>query len=479
MMGSHKNERSLFAVSVDLEKRVRRDHPLRALQATLGDLDWVRQEVSHCYGSKGHVSVDPIIIVKMMLLLFLDDVPSERELMGVIAERMDYLWFLGYELDDTIPNHSVLSKARARWGAEIFESIFVRTVTMCVEAGLVDHQRLLVDSSLVQANASKDSVQQGNPKWVAAVRAACQAQEAKLDEAPVKGVNATHVSLTDPEATLARKGQQTSHLAYKCHRAVDSAHGVITGVKTTTGQSGDAAQLPGLVSQHQAHAQQKPEVVVGDSHYGSAGNYRSCQSQGIVSHLKPVVAPRQKAGRFGPKDFCYDAAGDTLRCPAGKTLRRHSFKKSEQTIEYRIERREHCLACPLRPQCTTAKMGRTVVLPDQLERVQAGKEQALSAAAKASYRVRRYCMEGSFADAANNHGFKRARWRGLWRQQIQDWLIAAVQNLRLLMKMITSRPQAGGAVVVLFQRSGLLGPVLALALLICSFSPDSSQSMPR
>jgi IS5 family transposase len=395
--------------------------------------------------------------------------------MGVIAERMDYLWFLGYELDDAIPNHSVLSKARARWGGEIFESIFVRTVTACVEAGLVDHKRLLVDSSVVQANASKDSVQRGDPKWIAALRAACQAQESKLDEVPMTGVNATHVSLTDPEATLARKGQQTARLAYKCHRGVDSAHGVITAVTTTTGQSGDAGQLPGLIAQHQAQAQRTPGIVVGDSHYGSAENYRSCQSLGIVTHLKPVVRGGLPPGRFGPEDFHYDAAQDILRCPAGKTLRRHSVNKSENTIEYRIERPEQCAACVLRGQCTTARKGRTVVLPVRQEIVQAAKQQALSSAAQASYRVRRFCMEGSFADAANNHGFKRARWRGLWRQQIQDWLIAAVQNLRLLMKLMTPRPQASAAVVVVFKGSLLLRLVLVLKLLTGWCVPDRSR----
>lgn len=452
MMGSHQNEPVLFAVSVNLEKRVRPDHPLRALAKALGDLDWVRREVAHCYGRNGQVSIDPVILVKMLVLLFVDDVPSERELMAVIAERLDYLWFLGYGLDDVIPNHSVLSKARARWGQEIFEMIFTRTVTLCVEAGLVDNKRLLVDSSLVQANASNDSIRATSPELAAALRQACQAQEAKLDEAPpAQGVNATRVSTTDPAATLARKGRQTARLAYKSHRAVDDAHGVITAAQTTTGQAGDAAQLPGLLAQHAERVQAKPAAVVGDAHYGSAENYRHCQSQGIVSHLKPVCAPRQKEGRFVPEDFQYDAANDCLRCPAGKRLTRHNFKKAEGLIEYRIERREHCRSCPLRAQCTTAREGRTVVLPAQHEVVQAGKEQAASAAAQASYRVRRHRMEGSFADAANNHGFKRARWRGLWRQQIQDWLIAAAQNLRILMKRIAPKAGPVAGVVVVFR----------------------------
>jgi len=94
----------------------------------------------------------------MMFLLFFDDIKSERELMEVIGERLDYLWFLDYGLDEKIPDHSVLCKARTRWGKEVFESLFVRTVAQCVEAGLADGSKLHVDASFIDANASKDSV---------------------------------------------------------------------------------------------------------------------------------------------------------------------------------------------------------------------------------------------------------------------------------------------------------------------------------
>ncbi len=117
----------------------------------------MRAEVGDRYGRNGHVSVDPEVILKMMFLLFYDDVASERELMRVIPERLDYLWFLGYSLDDAIPDHSVLSKARRRWGPEAFERFFVQAVRRCVEAGLVAGTKIHMDGSLVDAAASKGS----------------------------------------------------------------------------------------------------------------------------------------------------------------------------------------------------------------------------------------------------------------------------------------------------------------------------------
>src|SRR5580658_6902017 len=141
MMSIHQPQPELFSYRVNLEKRLRPDHPLRRVAQAV-DFSFVRAEVADCYGSNGHESVDPVILIKMMFLLFFDNVASERELMGVIAERLDYLWFLGYGLDDEIPNHSVLSKARKRWGKEVFERLFTRTVEQCVAAGLVGGEKL-------------------------------------------------------------------------------------------------------------------------------------------------------------------------------------------------------------------------------------------------------------------------------------------------------------------------------------------------
>ena len=110
MMGRHAKQIELWSEPVNLARRIPADHPLRKLKETV-KLEFVREEVARSYGRKGNVSVDPVIVMKMLLLLFCDNVRSERELM-----RIDYLWFLGYGLEDEIPNHSVLSKARSGAG---------------------------------------------------------------------------------------------------------------------------------------------------------------------------------------------------------------------------------------------------------------------------------------------------------------------------------------------------------------------------
>lgn len=165
MMGRQDAQQPLYCV-VDLEQRVPPGHPLRKINAAV-DFTFARAEVAPFYGYNGQVSVDPVVILKLLFLLFLDDVPGERELMRQVAYRLDYLWFLGLGLNDAVPDHSVLSKARARWGPAVFERLFVRTVRQCVEAGLVDGSKVHVDASVVDADASKNSVAKGSPRMVA------------------------------------------------------------------------------------------------------------------------------------------------------------------------------------------------------------------------------------------------------------------------------------------------------------------------
>ena len=211
MMGTQNEQGSLFTYRVNLDKRVRCDHPLRRVHEAV-DFGFVRAEVAALYGINGNESVDPAVILKMMFLLFFENVASERDLMRIIPERLDYLWFLGYGLEDTIPDHSVLSKARARWGRDAFEKFFVRTVGQCVAAGLVDGAKIHVDSSLNEANASCDSVVKGGTELITALKAAYQATASKLDDATTpsayEAVNDRVVCTTDPDATVVRKGTQ-------------------------------------------------------------------------------------------------------------------------------------------------------------------------------------------------------------------------------------------------------------------------------
>jgi transposase len=448
MMGTHDGQKGLFSYQVDLDRRIRADHPLRAIRARV-DFGFVRQEVASCYGYNGQVSVDPEVILKLMFLLFLDNVKSERELMRMLPERLDYLWFLGFGLDDAIPDHSVLSKARARWGQPVFESLFVRTVQQCVEAGLVDGAKLHLDGSLINAHASRDSVVKSSPELITALKRAYQVEERKLGgnlgDPHYQPVNASLVSTTDPDAPCVRQNKQgaagDSRPRYKQHRAVDDRCGVITAVVTTPGDVPEPTQTEPLLDQHEQHTGCAVATVIGDQQYGTTDNHRRMQGRGVRTHLKIASGRPADATRFAPDKFTYDEATDRYQCPAGQTLFPRRYHERRQSTEY-LPRQGVCAACPLRAQCTDSPSGRHITRHRLHDLVQRARAQAHSREARGDYRRHRHLMEGSFAQAANCHGFKRARWRRLARQQVQNWLIAACQNVKLLVQALPRGPRA-------------------------------------
>ena len=461
-MGMKSEQRDLFSYSVDLDRRVRVDHPLRRIRERI-DFGFVRSAVKECYGYNGNVSEDPVVIMKMMFLLFYDNVESERELMKIIPERLDYLWFLGYGLDDTIPNHSVLSKARRRWGVEVFEDLFVGVVRQCVEAGLVGGEKLHMDGSLVTASASKNSVVKGSEAMIAGIRAALQSQVRKLDEADELSrgqkyhstVNDKAMSLTDPDAALVRKDGD-SRARYKTHRAVDDRQGVITAVISTPGSVKENGQLVNLVEQHERNTGAEVSTVVADRQYGTAENFRACQERGLRTHMGDMLEAQReissRSGIYPDTAFTYDATRDAYRCPAGEWMHRRNHRLSRKASEYALSAKV-CQGCHLRPQCTRATTaGRSIKRHEGQELIDRGREQSRSAVARRDRQRRKWLMEGSFADAANNHGFKRARWRRLWRQRIQDYLIAAVQNVRILLRNEEWRSSPIPAVLSSFQK---------------------------
>ena len=430
----------LFYPLLNLESRVRANHPLRAI-AQLVDFEFVYKEVAPTYGTKGHVSLPPPVILKLMLLLVFYNVRSERELMATLPERLDWLWFLGFDLDTAIPDHSVLSKARKRWGQAVFQAFFERLVWQCVEAGLVDGSKIFLDGSLIDANASNNSVVD-TQSLKAQLNRKYRELEARLDEPEpepphrldARPVNTRYVSTTDPDAAIVRRGK--AKLRYQTHRAVDSRSEVMTAVQVRPGDVNEAHLLVPLWQSHQRTTRRSAHTVVADSRYGTIENFLACHDRGLAAHLPDLkhAADQRAAHRqhFADAQFTYDATMDTYRCPADQPLRRKSLHRRRQTVDYAAPKKA-CATCPLRSQCTDNKSGRTITRHLRQDALDHMRARSRSAPARRDLRMRQHLMERSFA-RATRYGFDRARWRRLWRVQIQEYLIASIQNLDILLR---------------------------------------------
>lgn len=438
MMGyEDRKQGKLFYYNTSLGKRIRKDHPLRAIKKYI-DFGFIYDEVKNTYGFCGNTSVPPVVVLKMMLLLVLYNVRSERELMQTIPERLDWLWFLGYDLDDTVPDHSVLSKARKRWGVELFRSFFERIVFQCVQAGLVVGDKIFMDSSLVQANAANNSVVRTDaPKLL--TDAHYQELERRLEMDGKSGsVNAMYTSTTDPDASVTRKGAGKASLCYQTHRVLDDGGDVITATMVTPGTVNEAHCLVPLLEQHASNTERQAEAVVADTKYGTIENYLRCRDLGVAAHIPDLTQAQRKQSRrasiFSEEHFVYDSIADVYRCPAGRELKRRRTSKGRGSVEYKCSKKV-CNACELRAQCTHSRHGRTISRHQRQEELDAMREQAKSKASRQDIKRRQWVMEGSFA-RSTRYGYKRARWRGLWRVELQELLIATLQNILALIKSI-------------------------------------------
>ncbi len=426
----HFEKRKLF-YNLNIEKRIPKDHPLRAVKKMI-DFDFIYKEVKDKYGYNGNVSVPPPVLLKMMFLLFFYNVKSERALIRDLPLRLDWLWFLDYDIDDDIPDHSVLSKARKRWGKELFRNFFIRIIKQCIEINLVDGEKMFCDSTLIDANASRSSIvdRESSKRYL---NEKYMELESKLNDDVGR-----FVSTTDPDSGYVKYGKSKPHPRFKEHRGIDGKYGVITGSIVTSGVVDDGSMFEPLIDMHESCTGIKVETGVGDHKYGTKKNFLICKDRNIKPHFKDLQSVRGKNGKWHgiipPEEFKYDSESDTFICPNGKRLKRRSYEKKRGSIKY-ISSKEDCEKCPLRNKCTKSRSGcRTVDRHERQEDIDEMRLEAKSKSSEKDLTKRFWIMEGSFADGENMHNLKKARWRGKWRMQIQVWLIDAIQNIRILIK---------------------------------------------
>lgn len=449
MSKPQQSEPKLFYHGISLDRRVPQDHALRRIQQ-LVDFAFVRSQVEHLYGTNGQVSVDPTVLLKLMFLMFYEKVKSERALMAQLPLRLDWLWFCGYDFDDCTPDHSVLSKARRRWGQEAFSEFFAIVLGRCMEAGLVDGKTVHLDSSMIDSNASKDSLKPQlrllgqklyNDLDKQVLPDTPVVEETVSNDPAEQGPLESRVSTTDPDARLGKKYGK-SILGYKDHRVIDNQCGIITATITTPANVHDAHVFVEAIEIHQSNTDTQVTEAIADKGYGTTENYKYLKEHDVnacIPHQRYGVA---EPGKFSNDKFTYDKRQDCFICPAGQKLTRFARKDERAGNSYRADRAV-CEPCAFFSRCVSSSTkGRQVQRADDAHYVEWADSCLSKTRRKYLLGRRKYKAEGSFADAANNHGFKRARWRGISKMQIQNLLIAAIQNLRKLMRLGNHQPAA-------------------------------------
>ena len=463
MMGRRQFAAKLY-YQLSLDQLVPQDHLLRHIAAAV-DFSFVRSLCRPFYSHTGQPSVDPMVLFKMLLVGYLYGITSERRLAREVGLHLAYRWFLGYDLDEPTPDHSVLSKARARLGPEVFEEFFRRSIDLCRQAGLLSEGPVYVDTTLIRAAASMDSLverdESGKPPL--SIHEYVQRLYADNDSPPPEGVspssaaspqpweshngvppryrkprpddhsrrpNKELVSRTDPEATLVDRPEFGRHLAYKAHLAVAGQGGrVITAAVATTGAAADEHLLAEVLWQHRRLSRLAVPEVVADAKYGTTANYLYLDQAGIPAFIPTTRFGHQHRGIWGREHFRWLPGEDVFLCPAGQRLRRYSNVKPTRRVCYRAPKGS-CFACPYRSQCAPSGIARSLHRSWALELVEAAQKRIASTRGKQRLVERKVSVEGVFALAKELHGLRRTRFRGRRRVQIQLWLTAAAMNIK-------------------------------------------------
>lgn len=457
MQGSKSLEGRLF-YQITLESLVPADHVVRRL-AKVVELGWIRSATSELYSNTGKPSIDPVVIAKMMIIGFLYNINSERQLMREIQVNMAYRWYLGYDLDETIPDHSVLSKARRRLGQDFFEQLFGSVLQLCRQSGLIDGSNVLIDSTLVKGNASVESItalKYSPTKYFQQLDESCQLQEddTKLSQQSRElgskrprenRISDQKHSSTDADATFTRKGK-TTVLGYKTHVCADSHKGVITAITASTAAADDTSAVPELLDKHNDALGEMPRRMVADGAYGSQDCLAYVQDKGIETVIKKRSGGN-KHGGYDKRNFVYDSVKDVFICPAGKQLRRIRTDIKKGKAHYQCNA-SHCSSCLQRLACLGEKSkakSRCVTRFDSLYEARA-QEACSSSLGRKLLKLRHTLLEGLFGQGKNFHGLGRARWRGLGNMLIQSLVIATVLNLK---KLLAYSSKAVAAVAVI------------------------------
>lgn len=431
-------------VAGSLRELIPEDHVLMRVDKVL-ELSWLRDEVSDCYDlDRGRPGIDPEVAVRLMLAGLLLGIVHDRKLLREAQVNLAIRWFIGYRLDERLPDHSSLSRIRRRWGAARFCRLFERTVLSCVEAGLVKGELVHLDATLIRADVSWESLVRCHVDELGRVNEDDGTTGSEVggndDVGPDgscrrRGGKMKKVSRTDGEARMATsRRDHRLEPSYKQLTAVDGEAGVVVDVAVVDGDSHEGASLPAQLDRIEARTGLDIATATADKAYASADNYADLEDRGTRAVIPPQ---RSRLAAVPLERFKYDAKHDLVRCPRGRFLRPGSRRGNGR---YYHARRADCAACPLFAACVpkTAK-ARSVMIGD-------GYTALLRARRRHRWRLPEDCaaygrhragVEGVHGEAKARHGLARAQRRGLWNVAIQAYLTAATINLKRLARALS------------------------------------------
>ena len=440
MMGQHDRSEALFYY-FRLEDHVPETHLLRLIEKHIS-FAFVREKLKDSYSETGRPSIDPELLLRILLIGYLYGVTSERKLVEELRMHLAWRWFTGLGFDQEIPHHSTFSKNRhGRFQeSKLFEELFEQIVRQCVEVGLVQGKHLAVDGSFVEANAAKQSrIPREQLADVAQVNHTVRQYVQELEqqnpvEEPVHEQD--QVSTTDPDSSYATKGGTPARLGYYDNYLVDNHSCVIVGVQATAARmSQETVAAQDMLTRFTQWQRREPESVAADTTYGNGVFLQWLADRSITPYMRTRDSIHRKNSPFyGPERFKYQPESNSYRCPAGEQLNYVGLNVRNRAHAY-IGSGKRCGACSQKAQCTSGRYKYLAIHMDETARQRARELVNTPEFAKAQRERKK--VEALFAELKNQIGLRRLRLRRLKFVREQFFLAAVAQNIKRLVRFLS------------------------------------------
>jgi transposase len=439
MMGRQTVDQSQLFYLFNLEERIPSHHLLRRFNPIVTRiLAGVREKLRVFYSEIGRPSIDPELMIRMLLVAYCYGIRSERKLCEEVELHLAYRWFCRLDLEDEVPDHSTFSVNRhGRFReSDVFRQIFEEVVRMCMDAGLVKGEGFAVDASVIEADASRyHGVKPEEADWSAPERQTRAVAEflGALDEDEPDADRKTPkvVSLSDPCSAWTAKANKRVQFGYGLNYLIDIEHAVIVDVEATPARTYDeVVAAKRMIDRTEERMGLKPEHLAGDTAYGTGKFLAWIIGKCITPHITVKDQSERDDGTFSRSDFKFDKERNVYVCPAGKLLKTSGRIHSDNTFRY-LASTYDCRPCPLKPKCCP-KTPQRKVPRDINEDFRDHARGLYGTPAFDKSRNDRKKVEMRFAHLKTHHRFERMRLRGLSGARDEFHLAAMMQNLKTL-----------------------------------------------
>jgi transposase len=458
MMGRRDDSQVQFLYAFDLDKVVPPDHLVRQIDGVL-DLSWVHRELAPYYSHTGRPSIDPVLMIRMLLVGYVFALRSERRLCSEVQVNLAYRWFCKLSVEDQIPDHSVFSRARHERFREsdALRRVFEGVVAMCIAAGLVGGEAFSVDASLIKADVDKMKRLPGDqpiawPTISHAVREYLATLDAARSDKKGGGGDgeqsssggssrskpSKEVSLTDPQASWVTRPGMNPFFAYDANYLIDNKAGIIIDAEgTRANRTVEIAVTQTMLDRIERRFGLRPQRLAGDTAYGAVRLLKWLVDRKITPHIPVWDKSARPDGTFSRADFVFNPERNIYTCPGGAELTSTGNIDQGHIVHYRASKND-CSTCSLKSKCTTAAVRKVTrdLDEDVRDRVRA---LANTQAFEQSHRERKK-VEMRFAHMKRILRLDRFRLRGLSGVRDEVLLTATAQNLRRLVKLLSRAP---------------------------------------